>query len=361
MRLKELDSLRGLAALAVAGCHIFVVVPATGLAASILVLASMTPLNAALDGHRAVLFFFILSGFVLAIPFYRGPVSPVAFVVKRVVRIYPAFWIGIALPFVLLIPMTDLPALLASVGLVGMAPVTDLNPVTWSLVHEMRLSLLFPLMILPVLRFQSRWVLLASAPLVAAGFFMDAPIFGGETGPMATVYYAWFFVIGAVAAKHVDSIVAYARAMSARRAGLWLAVALVTYGALPDAGGILPLEEVAIGVAVLGLMVLGLSRPAVSKLLLRGALRSLGRMAYSFYLLHLVWFEFVARHLYGVVPSVVIAVMGLVGALALAWLVYRWVEMPSIRLGQTLYLRISARTLPRPLTYVPATVPASPS
>src|SRR5260370_34854899 len=95
MRLRELGSLGGLAALAVSFGHVLMLVP-VGVAGTALMLLAFTPLHGLWDGHRAVLFFFALSGFVLAVPFFCGKVSPIAFVLKRALRIYPAYWIAVA-------------------------------------------------------------------------------------------------------------------------------------------------------------------------------------------------------------------------------------------------------------------------
>ena len=211
----------------------------------------------------------------------------------------------------------------------------------------MRLSIILPLLMVPIVRFRSRWVLLAGSPLLVAGFYF------GSSG-IETAYYGWFFILGAVAAKHIDRMIAFVRAMTVRRATLWLLVVIVVYGALPitDAtdGQPFPPMEAAVGVATIGLMVFGLARPGLSRILLSPVLRFVGRLAYSYYLLHLVWIGLVARLLAGT-PGVVIAVIGIAGSLALAWLAYRWVEVPSIRLGQALYVQISNRL--RPLAHAP--------
>jgi peptidoglycan/LPS O-acetylase OafA/YrhL len=100
-------------------------------------------------------------------------------------------------------------------------------------------------------------------------------------------------------------------------------------------------------------MVFGLARPDVSRFLLSPALRFVGRIAYSYYLLHIIWTELMARLLTSVVPGLVIAIVGIAGSLVLAWLIYRWVEVPSIRLGQALYRRIRNRMARRALVTVP--------
>jgi peptidoglycan/LPS O-acetylase OafA/YrhL len=365
LRLKELDSLRGIAALAVSFFHMQLAVGAVGIG---LTLLSFTPLHGLLDGYRAVLFFFVLSGFVLAIPFTRGPISPTAFLVKRVVRIYPAYWICLAVSIgafsIFENPHLGFNALANYIGLVG-GVTQNYDTVTWSLVQEMRLSILFPLIMLPVLRFRSRWVLIGSLSLIVVPYAL--PLLGRD-GPVLilgsfveTAYYAWFFVIGAVAAKHIERMVAYVRAMNTRRAALWLAVAIVIYGMLPAAGFAARLEEGVVSIAIIGLMVFGLARPGLSRLLLSPILQFVGRISYSYYLLHAVVIKFLVHLLFPVVPGLAIAVAAIGGTLLVAWIVYRWIEVPSIKLGQALYVRITARIQgPRPV-FAPAPGPKAPA
>lgn len=94
-RLKQLDGLRGLAALAVFVCHsteMMVNNPNT--------LRVWPPLRSLWDGQAAVVLFFVLSGFVLTLP-YVGPspkrVDTAPFIVRRLTRLYPAYWTAILL------------------------------------------------------------------------------------------------------------------------------------------------------------------------------------------------------------------------------------------------------------------------
>jgi peptidoglycan/LPS O-acetylase OafA/YrhL len=160
---------------------------------------------------------------------------------------------------------------------------------------------------------------------------------------VATAYYAWFFVIGAVAAKNIERLLAYVRAMNARRAALWLAVAIIIYGSLPAVGFAARFEEGVVGIAIIGLMVFGLARPGLSRLLLSPILQFVGRISYGYYLLHVVVIKFLVHLLFPAVPGLAIALAAVGGTLLGAWIVYRWIEVPSIQLGQALYVRISAR------------------
>ena len=196
VRLGELDSLRGLAALAVSFAHIFAA--PVGVAGAVIAVISLTPLHALYEGQRAVLFFFVLSGFVLALPFFRGQVSPTAFVVKRAARLYPAYLVVIAASIgassiLLGDPHLDWGSALSYASMVS-ANTPGYDGVVWSLAHEMRLSIVFPLLMIPIVKFPSRWVLVSSLALVAAGFWVgDTP---RSVVPIATVFYAFFFVLG---------------------------------------------------------------------------------------------------------------------------------------------------------------------
>jgi peptidoglycan/LPS O-acetylase OafA/YrhL len=87
-RYKQLDSLRGLAALTVFFGHFW----GAKLKMSFFEGLSKTPFSFLLNGGAAVMFFFVLSGFVLSLPFVNGdkPLNLAAFYIKRLLRIYPA-------------------------------------------------------------------------------------------------------------------------------------------------------------------------------------------------------------------------------------------------------------------------------
>lgn len=90
-RLLEVDALRGLAALAVVAFHYttrFVELYGQG----------QHPTLAAPHGHYGVNLFFIISGFVIFMTLDRTRVA-MDFVVSRFSRLYPAYWVAVALTF----------------------------------------------------------------------------------------------------------------------------------------------------------------------------------------------------------------------------------------------------------------------
>ena len=69
-RYEELDSLRGLAALVVFISHYLFVLPiGEKIHGSLLM---YTPIRVLSNGHTSVILFFVLSGFVLSLPFYKN-------------------------------------------------------------------------------------------------------------------------------------------------------------------------------------------------------------------------------------------------------------------------------------------------
>ena len=124
-----------------------------------------TPLRLLFAGHEAVLTFFVLSGFVLALPFLGSPLtgrSVLAYYARRVVRLYLPVWASLVVAFVLaqLVARHPGPTWLGShhaptwgdlwhdaILLFG---TSNLNSPLWSLTWEVWFSLLMPLMFLAI-------------------------------------------------------------------------------------------------------------------------------------------------------------------------------------------------------------------
>src|SRR5437764_6970660 len=101
-RFAELDSLRGLAAFTVVINHHLNALPQvfdqTVYAKDEWWLAALkyTPLHALWGGHEAVIFFFVISGFVLALPYFKRELHYTPFILKRLSRIYLPYIVAVA-------------------------------------------------------------------------------------------------------------------------------------------------------------------------------------------------------------------------------------------------------------------------
>jgi peptidoglycan/LPS O-acetylase OafA/YrhL len=97
-RVTQLDGLRGIAALVVVACHVLSTLPGIGSVFSdrsvglsgAAMWAIFSPLHVLWNGTPAVHLFFVLSGFVLVLPFSRPGVtrSWASYYAKRLLRLY---------------------------------------------------------------------------------------------------------------------------------------------------------------------------------------------------------------------------------------------------------------------------------
>lgn len=316
-----------------------------GAAGAVMAVVSLTPLNAFVDGTRAVLLFFVLSGLVLGLPFFQTVVSPVGFVLKRATRLYPAYWLALAISVAVFSlsarPNLSLYAIGNYVSLLTEFDAQQFNVVFWSLVQEMRLSILFPLLIVPLIFVRSRWILLAIPVLVAFGYLGEDSAGAPIIGLPATVYYACFFVIGALTAKHLASLSGVVQRSNHVGVAVCLVVLVAVYGSLPVFGVAVPVEKVVIGLASAGIMIIAIGWLPMSNLLRAPAFQFLGRVSYSYFLLHVPIGVVVNRGLGG--ASLLSAAITIAASLFGAWIAYRFVEVPGINLGHKLYRAIVDR------------------
>ena len=375
-RIIELDALRGLAAVTVVVGHSLVVFPnfdraTRGIAGLDLVnTVKYSPLAIVQSGEAAVILFFVLSAFVLALP-YLGPRAPSyrAFLAKRVCRIYLPYLaiVGTAIALAALLGGGGLPGLsdwanarwqgdfgagllLGHATLLGSFDNAQFDPVLWSLVHEMRISLIFPLLVLAVVVLGplrsvvgALAVLIIGLALNKVGIHLDHP-----SDYFRTLFYVPCFVAGILLARHHHEIVTRFQRLSAvRRAGfVGSGVLLFTYPSWMDPAwfghahrhNIDDIIAVTAGGCVFMIWALGSDGLAH---FLRGRVpQFLGRISYSLYLLHAVVLLALLHLLDGAVPTLAIVGLMWLVALPLAAASQRWIELPAIGLGKRLAARL---------------------
>ena len=207
-RISQLDGLRGVAAFVVVVHHSLLVAPelarAYGVGRSDLTGWSWwlthTPLHLLWDGPAAVFLFFVLSGFVLTLPFL-GSRAPRwrDYYPRRLARLYLPVWgaVAFAVILVLLVPRVSRPAQSWWVNLhafhLGWSAIatdaalvfgnTALNTPLWSLQWEVIFSLLLPLYLLVAVWLRRWWWLLLgliflTVQLRANAYAFYLPMFG---------------------------------------------------------------------------------------------------------------------------------------------------------------------------------------
>jgi peptidoglycan/LPS O-acetylase OafA/YrhL len=236
--------------------------------------------------------------------------------------------------------------LLAHASLI--APFDDrlLHPVVWSLTHEMRISLVFPLLVWAAIRLRWRLSWMAAAIFTFFGYvlyWLDL----AENFAM-TVTCIPMFIAGILLAKHRHEIVGRYRRLPefAQLALLALAIVTYTYAWLPPPSAITHLGPIddwvtLVGVALFIVTALG-SRRVASSLCVRPMLW-LGRISYSLYLWHSVILVRTLRIAFDPAPLWLLLIGVIACSLLVAHLSERYVESPAQRLGRHLAVR-AART-----------------
>jgi peptidoglycan/LPS O-acetylase OafA/YrhL len=361
-RIAELDGLRGLAAASVVLHHALWAAPGIGGRATPLARAlTAFPLRALWDGHAAVMLFFVLSGFVLA-GAWRPPWR--AYALGRAWRIYPvalAALAGGALLRAATPPATGMtpwfaanwtgpaapPDFALEAALVLRVPGPAFDWSLWSLAHELRISLAFPLILLAVARAPR---LTAAAALILTGVACLA----GESGWgwALTGHYAGAFALGAATARHREKLVAWYAGLGPAGRAAFAAAAATLYGCAYVPWGKLvpgvgpghpaipgPLADVPIALGAAGLIVAAVGGGVIGRGLRSALPQYLGRVSYSLYAWHVPVLLATVRAGPGRWPPGCLLAASAGLSLAVAELSYRWIERPSIAAGRRARVR----------------------
>lgn len=385
-RYEELDSLRGLAALIVVIHHClltFIVFFAAYnhelISSSIVQLLSYSPLHIIWAGSESVILFFILSGFVLSLPFLKNKTTTYkSYFIKRFCRIYLPYIFTMFLSILLfnLLKVDNPIASLSSwFNEMWSTPLTlksalsyllmlgfdthNFNTVTWSLIHEMRISIFFPLVMIPILKYDwkkslvigllttySLWFIFVVASLVIK--VNDLSFILKTIGD--TFYYCSFFVIGAVFAKYKDSVKNFYNRQNTLSKTLIVIFAILMYsiewivpglGELKTSNGIYfiilrTFINVCVTIAILILFMFALNATKFQNKLKNPKLVYLGKISYSLYLIHPIILLASVYMLKELLPLVVIVISVPFVSIIVASIMYKLIEEPSINLGKRL-------------------------
>lgn len=365
-RYEQLDSLRGLAALTVMAGHFLYLFPNMlvtyrGTDGIGLFLIKYTPLHLFWAGHEAVILFFILSGFVLSLPFHSKRTNDYfPFLIKRICRIYIPFIVSVL--FALLVKslvfdpglitasswingIWGLPSTAASIWqhflLIGSLR-SELNPVLWTLVHEMRISLIFPFIMVFILRAGWKTSLIAGFLLSCTGVLlyqiMDADY---NANPYLSLHYTFMFMVGALLAQHIHLIRdRMSKLTPLRKLFLLLAGILAyTYSFLFHDIRLIhntALNDWAITIGASVFILFAIGSESTAKRLRKRIFVFFGKISYSLYLYHTIVLLAATHILYDKTSEWVILLISLLGTLLFAVISYYFVEVTSIKLGKKL-------------------------
>jgi peptidoglycan/LPS O-acetylase OafA/YrhL len=358
-RVQSLDVLRGYAALSVVIAHttiagIYNVEP-------IWSYLKWTPLRIIWGGHQAVILFFIISGFALSHMYYsRGRGSYPQYAISRLLRLYAPYIASIAIALVFywifrslgfawdrgwmntVNPAITWQILINHVLMIGTYDTGEINPPIWSIVFEMRLSLIFPAIAFLVNRFGKNSVLASVLFSILIGAFSFSAVWPTlkvvERDIFMTLHYATFFFVGSWLYARQTAIREGVKNLSGARVWWWVAaLALYSY----------PFDNPwSTGARIFGDLVIGVGASlmiALSMDLKEGAFfkvgRWLGNISYSLYLNHALVLNLGLIFFFSRFGALAVWLWTLPISILLAFIAHRLVEVPSHQFSRRWGLR----------------------
>jgi peptidoglycan/LPS O-acetylase OafA/YrhL len=335
-----LDGLRGMAALSVVVAKLWADLPSAWHAVAPVDWAVYPPLRFLLNDRGAVILFFILSGYVLTLSLVRPGVAVLdqfaPFLMRRLCRIWLPYAVVLCASAVIGLSLhyygrsepaewqplywQDVPQFTPLWRQLTLRyTIPPLNPPGWSLVTELLVSAVFPLLLVGVRRWPVGLCLLALAGNLAR-----------QPEDVQAFRFVVFFLAGSLLALHRTRIVAAVRPVLARWRLPTVVASLFGLGMAPEHW----YSELCMAAGALAIMILALGPGRTTGFLLLPWVQTLGRVSYSLYLTHTVVVHAVAAWLTPAWPLWV-ALLASIPAIWLAtWATYVLLERPSTRLGQ---------------------------
>lgn len=204
---------------------------ANGACSSLVILQKYTPFAMLTGGQDAVILFFVLSGFVLSLPTWKkSDFNYTNFFVKRVSRIYFPYFFALLLAILLRVSITpdtraylsegfaflwrrdlDISILISHFSFITNFDTDQLNPAIWSLVHELQISLFYPLILMLFVKRGS--VFMLACAFAISFFSLGISKYLGVnnlTNVFNSGHYLGVFLIGGLLATNFDAIKRYA-------------------------------------------------------------------------------------------------------------------------------------------------------
>lgn len=361
-RLEQLDSVRGLAAFVVFFGHIYSQYPFLPVAIS-----EYTPFKVLINGHSSVIMFFLLSGFVLMLPFLKGQsIGYREFLIKRIFRIYVPYLAAVLLALICSMTIVsgnvegfdeyfnqfwnyklDLSLILQHVFFIGNINSYAFDPVIWSLIHEMRISILFP--VLAVMAFRLNWktnivIGLALSMITAVVHLLGLEKSNGyQVAYTDTLHFTSMFIFGAIIATKMNEIRELYGKITPKLKVILILLAFVLYNYANTSNWIVNDYLCLVGAAAF--LIISLNSNKVISFLKQKVFLFFGKISYSLYLFHFIVMLGVIHLLNNVIPVWSIYCIYVTLSIGISFLAWRYIERTSIILGRMVVNRISRRNI----------------
>ncbi|MDW3037677.1 acyltransferase [Bacillus pacificus] len=366
-RYEELDSIRGISSLVVMiGHHLMIFSVFQNYSYEdnkpfVMYLLKETPARLIFSsGNESVIIFFVLSGFVLYRSIQNNYDSYGSFLLKRICRIYIPYIVAILIAILCQTTMSEygishlsewfnrswtiessLSLIVQHILLVGKYNTDAYNGVIWSLVHEMRISIIFPLVLMVCLRktLRDSLLILFSFSICSVGILLLFHSSLTLTSYALTLHYTVLFLLGALVAKYKNNVIVFYsnRTKNEKIAWFLLAILLYMYEGLIGEIKVLNnfiLRDYVVAISACLFVILSLSVSTLSSLLRNKYLLYLGKISYSLYLYHIISLFSLIYMLHEILPLPIILIFSLVFSFILAILSYISVEKFAFRVGK---------------------------
>lgn len=328
-RVASLDGLRGCLVLIVVFLHSFFAVNDN-------VVYQVFLISWLWSGDTAVDLFFIMSGYVLSLPYISNrSLSWPMFVARRTIRLYPPFAAAVVVSLLLAGRFADWRALFDMLSLSAVGRHGDIDPPLWSLIQEFRMSLVFPLLVFLALRFGATAIAASIGVSVIALPFEWPEPFNYSAAQSAICIV--FFITGAYVAKNSSKITDLIGQIPMRYKVLLIPFLLGVFSAVARAN--VWSTWVLYGSCTVFLACV-VASPLITRVLSMEAPQFFGRISYSMYLIHVPILQYVFPLARSVTSPVVALELSWVAVLAGSYALYRAVERPAIGWSKLRFIRL---------------------
>ncbi len=353
-----IDALRGIAALLVIYMHMTTPVRDAGLVGNDVEAALLWFFLSVIDvGKVGVVVFFAVSGFVIPYTLLKGRWAPVrTFVVNRLFRLYPAYWLSIVLGLVFVWHLQEGRSIPLGIVLVNLTMlqhfvgVADILDPYWTLQIELIFYGLCVLLFATGLLQDRRAVFACAMAMLLISLLQAGIRFStGQKLPVALTLALAFMFWGCVWRDYILDGNLQARRLGLVFMGTFVfampVIALLAYNVDMGFGETWYRYVLSYGAAAVILLA------GTTRFRLEGAFFSwLGRISYSVYLMSWPVMAAVMTFVVPVVgrgiPAHGYIVLVMVGTAALSHLVYAYLEKPMIDLGRSLNAALDVRAAP---------------
>ena len=366
-RYEELDSIRGISSLIVMiGHHLMIFSVFQNYSYEdnkpfVIYLLKETPARLIFSsGNESVIIFFVLSGFVLYKSIQKNYDSYGTFLLKRISRIYIPYIVAISIAILCQTTMSkygisnlsewfnrswtiesSLSLIAQHILLIGKYNTDAYNGVIWSLVHEMRISIIFPLVMMVCLRKTLRYSLLSlfsfSICSVVILFLFHSSL--TLTSYALTLHYTVLFLLGALVAIYKNNLIVFYSNRIKNEKIAWFLLAILLYMYEGRIGEIkmlnnFILRDYVVAISACLFVILSLSVSTLSSLLRNKYLLYLGKISYSLYLYHIISLFSLVYMLHEIFPLPIVLILSLILSFILAIISYLFVEKFAFRIGK---------------------------